>query len=68
MKGITAIPKRFERLNRLFIKRALLIICSLLSLGALLFPIAIRPPYLTLKVGDVATQDILAPKTLTFVS
>jgi putative nucleotidyltransferase with HDIG domain len=68
MKGITAIPKRFERLNRLFIKRALLIICSLLSLGALLFPIAIRPPYLSLKVGDVATQDILAPKTLTFVS
>ncbi len=61
-------PSLVERLNRIAIKRALLILCSLLSLGALLFPIAIRPPYLSLKVGDVATQDILAPKNLTFVS
>ncbi|MCX8025127.1 MAG: hypothetical protein N3A60_07980, partial [Thermanaerothrix sp.] len=68
MKGIASVSKLVERLNRILIKRVLLVICSLLSLGALLFPIAIRPPYLSLKVGDVATQDILAPKTLTFVS
>ncbi|KPL83123.1 hypothetical protein SE15_07580 [Thermanaerothrix daxensis] len=68
MKTLRFPPSLVERLNRIAIKRALLILCSLLSLGALLFPIAIRPPYLSLKVGDVATQDILAPKNLTFVS
>ncbi|WP_299028815.1 HDIG domain-containing metalloprotein [uncultured Thermanaerothrix sp.] len=68
MKTPSLPPTLVQRLNRMVIKRALLVLCSLLSLGALLFPIAIRPPYLSLKVGDVASQDILAPKNLTFVS
>ncbi len=39
-----------------------------MTLGALLLPIAIRPEALPIKVGDVATRDIVAPQTDTYVS
>jgi putative nucleotidyltransferase with HDIG domain len=45
-----------------------LVITSLASLAALLLPIALRQSLLSLQVGQIATQDILAPKTLTYTS
>jgi hypothetical protein len=43
-------------------------VCSLLTLGALIFPIAIRPSEVPLNPGDVASQDIQAPRTITYQS
>jgi len=64
---VSPVDFKNQRNRRLF-KFLLLVLCSLLALGALVFPIAIRPSSLSLKVGDVAPQDILAPKSLTYVS
>lgn len=46
----------------------LLAVCALLSWGALIFPLAIRPSLSPLKIGDVADQDIQSPRDLTYVS
>jgi putative nucleotidyltransferase with HDIG domain len=45
-----------------------LLISGLLALGALIFPIAISPGEVPLKAGDVASQDIQAPRTITYES
>ncbi len=57
-----------KHLNRTAIRVLILVACSLLSIGALIFPIAIRPSLYPLQVGDVSNQDIQAPKSLSFVS
>ncbi len=49
-------------------RTVLLLVCSLLSLGALVFPIAIRPSEVPIQPGDVASQDIQAPRTITYQS
>ncbi len=54
--------------NTGFLRTVLLLTCSLLSLGALIFPIAIRPSEIPLNPGDVASQDIQAPRTITYES
>jgi len=46
----------------------ILIITSLCSLAALLLPIALRQSLYSLQIGQIATEDILAPKTLTYTS
>ncbi len=50
------------------LRTVLLLVCSLLTLGALIFPIAIRPSEVPLNPGDVASQDIQAPRTITYQS
>lgn len=45
-----------------------LVITGLASLAALLLPIALRQSLYSLQVGQIAKEDILAPKTLTYVS
>jgi putative nucleotidyltransferase with HDIG domain len=54
--------------DRTVLKITLLIIASILSLAALVLPIATRQSTYPLKIGDVASQDIQAPYTLTFES
>lgn len=61
-------PVRRLWLSRDYAKIALLIIVSLLSLGALVFPIAFRQSELTLKPGDVSPQDIQTPREITYDS
>lgn len=54
--------------NRKAFRIALLVIASVLSLISLAYPIAIRPASFPLRVGDVALQDILAPRSLSYIS
>lgn len=54
--------------NRATLRVALLVICGLLSWGALVLPMAIRPSVAPLEIGDVASQDIQAPYNLTYTS
>ncbi len=61
-------PARRHWLSRDYAKIALLIIVSLLSLGALIFPIAFRQSELSLKPGDVSPQDIQTPREITYDS
>ena len=46
----------------------LLMLSVILVFGALYLPLAIRPESLPIKIGDVASQDIVAPENDTFVS
>jgi len=46
----------------------ILVVTSLSSLAALLLPIALRQSLYSLQAGQIATEDILAPKTLTYTS
>ncbi len=46
----------------------ILVVTSLSSLAALLLPIALRQSLYSLQAGQIATEDILAPKTLTYIS
>jgi len=56
-------PKR-----RKFVLTMLLVITAVLSAGALLLPISSTDNTLTFELGDVVSQDILAPTTLSFTS
>ena len=49
-------------------KGIILVITGLLTLGALLLPIALRPTKYSVEAGQVSAQEIIAPKTLTYVS
>lgn len=46
----------------------LLVFTSLLAFAAIVSPFSIRTSSFALEVGDVATQDIVAPRNLSFVS
>lgn len=63
VKSVSSVPQ-----NRRLFRLVLLIITSMLSLGALIFPLALRPSDYQLQVGDVATRDIQAPRSLTYES
>jgi cyclic-di-AMP phosphodiesterase PgpH len=54
--------------SRSLVKAILLIAVSILALAALALPIAIRPSAFPLKVQDVASQDIEAPRPISFTS
>ncbi len=54
--------------SRGFGELILLVIAVLLSYTALIFPLALRPSYLPITIGNVAPQDIQAPYSLTYES
>ncbi|HWR64706.1 MAG TPA: HDIG domain-containing protein [Bellilinea sp.] len=67
------IPKGFwgklwYRFTRTLPRLGLLAVCSVLALGALVLPIAIRPSAINITTGDVSVQDVQAPRTLTYTS
>ncbi|GAP14716.1 protein containg uncharacterized domain HDIG [Longilinea arvoryzae] len=61
-------PVKRQWLSRDYVKITLLVIVSLLSLGALIFPIAIRQAELALQPGDVSPQDIQTSREITYTS
>lgn len=61
-------PVKRQWLSRDYVKITLLVIVSLLSLGALVFPIAIRQAELALQPGDVSPQDIQTSREITYSS
>lgn len=54
--------------NRSFAKALVLIVTCGLTYLTLVMPIASRPSFFSVKVGDVAPQDIQAPSALTYPS
>lgn len=54
--------------NRSLLRLFLLFLTGIASVGALVIPLSVRPSSYTLSAGDVAMEDIQAPKTLTYVS
>ena len=66
-------PKSVDRfihsiVPRRFYRAGLLLITSILTLAALVLPIALRPSYYPLQIGAVANNDITAPSSVTFES
>lgn len=68
MSVISTFKRLWNQFITLLPRISLLVICSILALGALVLPIAIRQPSISIKEGDVATQDVSAPRTLTYTS
>jgi putative nucleotidyltransferase with HDIG domain len=64
------IVERYQKNNRFRMVARLIIltVTAIISWVALAVPIELRPSEYTLSVGDVTTQDILAPRTLTYTS
>ena len=60
--------KLWDRFTRTLPRLGLLAVCSVLALGALVLPIAIRPTAVSIAQGDVANQDVQAPRSLTYTS
>jgi cyclic-di-AMP phosphodiesterase PgpH len=54
--------------SRSFLRMALLVIAGIIVLAELLYPVAIRPSTFPLAEGEVAAQDILAPRSYSFTS
>jgi putative nucleotidyltransferase with HDIG domain len=54
--------------SKLVSRVLLLILSALLSYLALTYPLALRPSYLPITVGNVAPQDIQAPASMTYES
>ncbi len=59
-------PEIFSR--RVILRVGLLVLTGLVTLVLLALPIAIRPSFYQLKVGDVSSQDIQAPYETSFNS
>jgi putative nucleotidyltransferase with HDIG domain len=61
---------RFQKDNRFrrTAKLILLIVTAIAAWIPISVPISLRPSEYTLNIGDVTTQDILAPRTLTYIS
>jgi cyclic-di-AMP phosphodiesterase PgpH len=55
-------------ISRNFYRTGLLIIAAILSFGALVLPIALRPSTYPLEIGAVSNSEITAPSTATFDS
>src|SRR5574340_1650631 len=68
MSVASAIKRTWNQFIVILPRISLLVICSILALGALVLPIAIRQPGVGITQGDVATQDVSAPRTLTYTS
>lgn len=54
--------------NRIIARVILLLIAALISYGGLIYPLAMRPSYLPITIGNVSPQDIQAPYSLTYES
>jgi cyclic-di-AMP phosphodiesterase PgpH len=54
--------------NRPFLRLLLLFSVSIIALMALVFPVPIRPSAFPVEIGTVSTQDIQAPRTLSYES
>jgi cyclic-di-AMP phosphodiesterase PgpH len=54
--------------HRIFSRVLLLALSASLSYLALTYPLALRPSYLPITIGNVAPQDIQAPTSLTYES
>ncbi len=54
--------------NRTFLRLSVLLFSAALALFALIFPSPMRPASSPLAEGAVASQDIQAPRTLTYTS
>ncbi len=64
-----SIVDRISRIHRgTFLRILLLVVVSLLALAALEFPVALRPTSFPLEIGDVASQNIQAPRSLAYES
>jgi putative nucleotidyltransferase with HDIG domain len=59
---------RLSTFNRKLLQIGILIIAAGLSFAALVLPISTRPSYFPIRAGDVAPQDIQAPRALTYTS
>ncbi len=61
---------RYQKDNRFraVAKMIILIVTAFAAWISISIPISLRPSEYTLNIGDVTTQDILAPRTLTFTS
>jgi membrane-associated HD superfamily phosphohydrolase len=61
---------RYQKDNRFraVAKMIILIVTAFAAWISISIPISLRPSEYTLNIGDVTTQDILAPRTLTFAS
>lgn len=68
MKINDSLERFWHQFKILLPRISLLILCSILALGALVMPIAIRQPGVSISEGDVAAQDVQAPRTLTYTS
>lgn len=55
-------------LNPVVARLILLVMTGAVAIAILIFPISMRPTSYPLMVGDVATQDIQAPRDLTYTS
>lgn len=63
------ISKTFRSIaSRRFYRTTLLTLTAIISLGALVFPIALRPSSYPIQIGAVANNDITAPYSATFES
>ncbi|MBA4311026.1 MAG: hypothetical protein C0417_00150 [Chlorobiaceae bacterium] len=67
---MTSLPARLfqSKTPRKLYRIGLLIITACLVLGALVFPIALRPESVPIKLGNVAPQNFVAPRSTTFES
>ena len=54
--------------SRNFFRVVLLIVTSIIALGALVLPIALRPSSYPIEIGAVASNDIIAPEATIFES
>lgn len=68
MKIFAPLERFWHQFKVLLPRISLLVIVSILALGALILPIALRQPTVTISEGDVAAQDVQAPRTLTYTS
>lgn len=68
MNFLTSLERFWHQFKVLLPRISLLVIVSILALGALILPIALRQPTVTISEGDVAAQDVQAPRTLTYTS
>jgi len=68
MNYTNAFGQFWRRFTTVLPRLILLVVCSLFAWGALVLPIAIRQPGIGITEGDVTTQDVQAPRTLTYTS
>jgi len=65
----SAVVTRQSRITRQTILQfGVLVLTCVLALASITLPITLRPASFPLKIGDVASQDIQAPSTITYTS
>lgn len=59
---------RIRVINQRLFRVGILLVTAGLSFASLILPIATRPSYYPMQIGDVASQDIQAPSAINYVS